>query len=250
MEAIKKTFAVLELFLNNKEEISLLELSRLSGINKTTVSRITSALVKLGYLKQREKRGKYSLGTKFLDFSGFVKTRIKIRDIAIPHLIKLGQLVKESVMVAIWDGREAITHETFHANHFLKVAPDEGTRIPLHSTAVGKVIIADMSEEEFQRYFHENALEQYTSNTITDLNDLKKHIIIVKQEEVAFDDEEYALGVRGVAAALRNNDDSVIGAIGVLGPSVRLTRARMREIVPAVKSCALEISKELGYKGS
>ena len=80
MEAIQKTFAVLELFLSTKDEMSLSELSQLSGINKTTVSRITSTLVKLGYLSQREKRGKYSLGMRFLDFSGFIKTRIKIRD--------------------------------------------------------------------------------------------------------------------------------------------------------------------------
>jgi len=84
MKAIKKTFDVLELFLNDKDEISLSDLSKLSGINKTTVSRITSTLVKLGYLRQRERRGKYSLGTKFLDFSGYIKTKIRIRDMAIP----------------------------------------------------------------------------------------------------------------------------------------------------------------------
>jgi len=249
MRAIKKTFDVLELFLNDKDEFSLSELSKLSGINKTTVSRITSMLVKLGYLRQREKRGKYSLGTKFLDFSGYIKTRIGIRDIAIPYLNKLSQLVGESVIMAIWDGREAVIHETFHANHFLQVVPDEGTRMPLHSTAVGKIIIAGMTEEEFQRYFKGRTLEHTTPNTITDLNDIIKHTIIVRREDIAFDDEEYSIGVRGVSAGLRNNRENIIGAVGVLGPSVRLTHDRMREIVPAIKNCAMQISRELGYKG-
>ena len=249
MEAIQKTFAVLELFLSTKDEMSLSELSQLSGINKTTVSRITSTLVKLGYLSQREKRGKYSLGMRFLDFSGFIKTRIRIRDIAISYLNRLSRLLGESVILTIWDGKEAIIHESFHANHFLQVVPDEGTRIPLHSTAVGKIIMAGMTEEEFRAYFNGRTLERTTPNTITDLDTIKQHTLIVQQEGVASEYEEYAAGVSGVAVGLRNNRGKTIGAVGVLGPSARLTPERIGEITPAVCNCAGEISRKLGYQG-
>ncbi len=249
MKSLQKAIDILELFLGNEDEISLSELAKSSGFNKSTVNRIASIFVKRGYLKQRERRGKYSLGMRFLDFSGAIKSRIRVRDVAIPCLIKLSRMVNESVIMAVWDGREAVITETFHANQSLKVVPDEGTTIPLHSTSSGKIILAYMKDEEFERYYKSKNLERNTPNTIADLNDLKKHIMIVKQEGVAFDDEEFSIGVRSVSAALRNNEGNVVGSIGVLGPSVRLTRVRMRENVPAVRNCALEISRELGYKG-
>ena len=67
------------------------------------------------------------------------------------------------------------------------------------------------------------------------------------KEGVAYDDEDQFLGIRNVAAGIRNADGKVIAAVGVIGPSVRMTRARMREIAPQVKLCATEISRALGY---
>ncbi len=249
MKSLQKAIDVMELFLGNEGEVSLSDLSKLSGLNKSTVNRIALTLVKRGYLKQQDKRGKYSLGMKFLDFSGVIKNRIRVRDVAIPHLMKLSRLVNESVIMAIWDGRAAVITETFHANQTLKVVPDEGTTIPLHCTASGKIILANMADEEFGRYYKNKSLERHTPNTITSLNDLKKHIIIVKQEGVAFDDEEFAVGVRSVSSAIINAEGHVVGSAGVLGPSVRLTRDKMRENMPAVKSCALEISRGMGWRG-
>lgn len=249
MKSLQKSIDILELFLDNEVEISLSDLSKLSGFNKSTVNRIASTLVKRGYLKQRDKRGKYSLGMKFLDFSGVIKNRIRVRDVAIPYLMNLSRLVNESVIMAIWDGREAVITETFHANQALKVVPDEGSTIPLHCTASGKIILANMADEELKRYYNNKSLERHTPNTITALNDLKKHIIVVKQEGIAFDDEEFAVGVRGVSAAIINAEGHVIGSAGVVGPSVRLTRDKMRESIPDVKSCALEISRGVGWKG-
>ena len=158
-------------------------------------------------------------------------------------------MVSESVIMAIWDGREAVITETFHATQSLKVVPDEGTKIPLHCTSSGKIILANMTDEEFERYYESKGLEFHTPNTITDINYLKKHITIVKQDGVGFDDEEYALGVRSLSAAIKNAEGRVLGSIGIIGPSVRLTRTKMKENIPLVKGCALEISREHGWKG-
>jgi len=250
MQTLQKAIKILDLFIGSKEEkMSISDLSRLSGINKSTVNRIAATLVKHGYLKQNQRRGKYSLGIRFLDFSAEIKSRLDIRDIAIPHLVRLSRLIDESIILAIWDGRKAVITETFHANHFLKVVPDEGTYMPLHSTAVGKMILTDMTDDEFKTYYDGRTLERHTPNTITDLDDLQKHLMIVKRDGFAFDDEEYSVGVRSISAALRDNEGNLVGSIGVLSPSVRLAREKVSEVAQAIKSCALEISRELGYKG-
>jgi IclR family KDG regulon transcriptional repressor len=246
MKLVNKVFKILELFLDHGDELALEEISRLSGLNKPTTRRIALALVECGYLRQPARRGKYSLGMKFLDYSGTIKMYNNVIRVAAPHLMQLKQDANESVTMAIWDGTNTALCQSFLADHPLKVVPDEGSRLVLHATSVGKAALAEFPDDDLHRYVGVN-LKRYTPNTITDINDLKKHLMIVRQEGVAFDDEEYNAGIRGIGKAIKNGEGNVVGAIGVLGPTVRLTRARVRECVPMVKACALEISLELGY---
>jgi IclR family KDG regulon transcriptional repressor len=245
---IKKAFSILELFLDHGDELALEDISRLSGLNKPTARRIALSLVECGYLRQPVNRGKYSLGMKFLDFSGSIKMHNSIIRVAAPHLMQLKEQVNESVTMAVWDGRNTALCQSFLADHPLKVVPDEGSRLVLHATSVGKAAIAELPDDELKMYVG-NSLRRFTTNTITDINDLKKHLMIIREEGVAFDDEEYDLGIRSVGAALKNGEGEVVGAISILGPSVRLTHAKLQEYVPIVKKCALEISRELGYPG-
>jgi IclR family KDG regulon transcriptional repressor len=248
MKTIKKAFMVLNLFLNNDDGLTLEDMAMLSGLNRATVRRIASTLIGCGYLRKSNKRGKYFLGWTFLEFSGVIKNNNNIIQIATPHLIELRQQVNETVSMAIWDGMSTSLCQSFVPSHMLRVFPKEGSPIPLHATSIGKAIIAELSDEQLQRYFS-NHLESHTPNTITNLNDLKKHLMIIRHEGVSFDDEEYTTGVRGLGAALKGTDGSLLGAFGIFGPSVRLTREKLREYVPVVKKCAIKISSELGYEG-
>jgi IclR family KDG regulon transcriptional repressor len=252
MKSLNKALDILELLLKNGNEMGLADIAEQSHLNKTTVNRILSTLVKRHYIKQREKRGKYFLGTVFFGFYGVLRSKLKIREIAVHHLIKLSKLVGESIILTVWDGKEAVHVETVHTepNQYkpLRVIPNEIYRAPLHCSAIGKIILADMTEEELKQYFKEENPQNFTPNTITDIDDMKRHLVTVRRRGVAFDNEEYSIGVRSVSAGLRNDEGIIVGAIGVIGPSVRLARPAMKRMSPAVKNCALEISKELGYQ--
>jgi DNA-binding IclR family transcriptional regulator len=248
MNVIEKTISLLEVFLEHPHVLALDEMSTLTGMNKTTVRRIALALVKGGFLKQPEKRGKYSLGRRFLDFSKAIKGNNLVVDIAAPHLFRLSQRVDETVAMALWDGEGAVICLNYHPDHSLKVISNEGKILALNCTCLGKAILAQLSESEFKRVLAVG-LSSSTPNSITDLDDLKRHLLIVRQQGAAIDDEESALGVRGIAAALNDGQGSVIGAISVLGPSVRLTREKIRENLNPLKDCAGRISAELGYPG-
>jgi DNA-binding IclR family transcriptional regulator len=252
MKALTKTFDILDVFLHGSEELSVTEVSRELGLNITTVSRIMMKLEKRGYLKQIEKRGKYSLGNIFLEFSGIVKSRLKIRDVAMPKLLELSRRVKESTMLAVWDGRVGVITESFHdtkyTNSPLKVVPDEGITMPLYCTSVGNIFLANMSDSELKGYFNVTKLEQRTPKTLIDPQILIQQISRIKREGVAFDNEEYALGVRGAAAGLYNSEGKVVGSIAVLAPSVRMSISEIQNIAPVVKAFAMEISRQLGYR--
>ena len=248
MKSLKKVTSILELFLSNDEDLSLSDLSKLSGLHKTTIYRIVSFLVSQGYLKQREKRGKYSLGMKFLDFSGAIKKRMKIRELALPYLDKLSKSIKETILLQIWDGKESVLAETIHSDYVLQAIPNEGTKVPLHSSAGGKVFLAYMTKEGLKKYCNDSGLKALTPNTITNLNELKKQLITVKKEGIGFDYEETLLGASGVGAGIKDAQGNITATVNILGPTVRLSKARLRELAPEVKICALEISRELGWK--
>jgi IclR family KDG regulon transcriptional repressor len=249
MKTLNKAFDIMELFLDHGNELTLADLARLSRINKSTVCRIAATMAKRGYLRQQGKRGAFSLGTKYLDFSGVVKNGLRVREVAFPFLVELKNRLNESVIIVLWDGKEAVIHEIFHAQHTLKFAPDEGTKMPLHCTASGKIILANLKARDFQKYTRDTRLDSYTPNSINDIQELRKQLVDVRREGVAFDDEEFSIGVRGVSSGLKDNQGNLIGTIGAIGPSVRLTYGRTRGMVPDIKNYALKISRELGYKG-
>jgi IclR family transcriptional regulator, KDG regulon repressor len=252
IKSLAKSLDILKLFLDSRNnDLSLTEIATASKLTKSTVSRIVSTLTSAGYLKQKEKRGKYSLGTIFLSFSGVIKNKIAIRKVAIPYLNELNRTTGESVVFSVWNGDGVALVETFNQvndiKEPLKVSPAEGNILPLHASSMGKIILASMSDEEVGKYFTEGNIVHFTPNTITDINEMRNQLIIVRKEGVAFDDEEYHIGIRGIAAGLKDVDGKIIGSIGVVAPSVRFTRSKLRELAPIVKKYALDISAEEGY---
>ena len=229
MSVLTKSFDILELFLGNRIEMSLAEIAKLSGFNKTTVFRILTDMVEYGYIQQKNKGEDYRLGTKFFDFCGFIKSNMKIREVCIPFLVQLGRKVEEACALALWDGTKAVISETFHASQPLRVVPDEGNSLPLHCTAPGKMILANMIKDKRSKFLSGNSLKAFTSNSITDLKDLMKHLDIIKREGVALEYDEYAIGISGVAAPIKDISAETIGSIGFVGPSARLTRQSLKK---------------------
>ena len=248
MKVIERALSLLDLFLGDTSELSLDEITQASGINKYTVRRMVSTLIKNGYLKQVKKRGKYSLGIKFLDFGGVFRINSIMVPIANPFLVELSQKVQESIQMAVWDGIRIFLCKPILTPHPLRVVPLEGTRLAMHATSLGKALIAEWPEDDLSGYLSDK-LERYTPNTITDIRELKKQLSRIKKEGVAFEYEECYAGVSGVGAPLKNGEGNVVGAFSLFGPITRLNKKKMREHTPLVKECALNISRELGYQG-
>ena len=247
MKTIHKAFDVLELFLD-RDEIRLADLASLTGMNVSTAHRVVISLVKRGYLVQRQKRQKYSLGTKVLQFSHVLSKRMKIKDVAFPILDGLNKVVGESVNIAILDRNEAVYIEHIESKQDLRIFTQIGNRVPLHCTGVGKVFLAYMNEEELEKALNGKGLHAYTQNTVTDATKLKQDLAVVRQEGIGTDDEEREIGVKCIASPIKNDIGSIIATLSVSGPSVRLSSKRIQEMRPLIRSCALEISRAMGYQ--
>jgi DNA-binding IclR family transcriptional regulator len=248
MQSLTKVLDILQLFLTTKREMTLGEISDSLKLNKTTVSRIINTLLKRGFMSQKHKRGKYFLGSIYQDFTDVIKSKPNLMSIASPYLIELSRLVNESVVLATLNGKDSLSTETFdnlQSHRDLRVVPSKITE-PLHSASIGKIILAHFTSEDLQQYFNTHALEHHTPNTITNINAIKHELSNVKRKGVAFDDEEQSVGVRSIAAGLKDSEGKIIGSIGVAAPSARLSRSQLRKMAPLVLDYAARISKELG----
>jgi DNA-binding IclR family transcriptional regulator len=123
-----------------------------------------------------------------------------------------------------------------------------GSRLPAYCTASGKMHLAHMSEDEINELYPNRQLKGYTSTTITDREKLKEIIKTVAEQGYAIDDEEMDLGVRCIAAPIRDYTRRIVGALSISGPSMRLSNERItNELIPLVLSSAEELSSRLGY---
>ena len=147
-----------------------------------------------------------------------------------------------------WKGSTGLPSRAFDYSFPLKINLVDWHQMPLHCTCLGKVLLANLNNEELKKYFKSKPFEKYTPNTIVDINDIKKNLSIVKREGIALDIEERNLGMSGIAAGVRNAEGETVGAIYVIGASIRLTQTVLKLITPSIKCCALKISRELGYR--
>jgi len=248
MDTVSKVLDVIEVFWKNPRGLSVAEIAKMSHLDSYAVYRILSTLVKRGYLKKTQERGKYFLGSVFLQYSGLVKKANLTRITAIPVIVELSDLLRQTIILSIWDETYDPISETFLARDgFLSVTGD-GRRGPLHCTPSGKIIMANMDEKDFKKYTMGEEFVRYTPNTIMDINILKDQLRVVKQEGSAYDNQEYNIGIMGVASELRNAEGIIVGGVTVTVPSNRRDMNYLKEITPTLKSYTLQISQELGYR--
>jgi IclR family transcriptional regulator, KDG regulon repressor len=249
VKSIVKASRVLELFSSNDKSLTLGEIAQSLNMDDTTANRIVSTLVTQGLLKQQKKRGKYSLGVRFLDLGVNISGENKNGFGVIPYLIELSKLVNETIHLSFWGGSNILfSRAPDYYSESCKKPPTDWKSTPLHSTAVGKLILSGMSDEDLKKYFRSTPLEKHTDYTLTDIDLLKDQLLSVKRECIAFEMGESDPGINSVAAGIKDHDGEIVGAVVVTGYSKHLTHELLNKIMPTVKICAVKISRELGYR--
>jgi DNA-binding IclR family transcriptional regulator len=219
------------------------------GLPKGTTHRLVSSLAYFDYTQQDPDSRKYKLGFKLATLGEMVLDQIDLRNEAHPILLGLSQETMEIAHLVVLDNNEALYIDKIQSSREgLQMSSRIGYRAPLHCTAVGKVLLSQHPAEEVDRIIRIKGLATRTGKTIIDGDRFKSHLEKVKREGYALDDEEHSDGVRCVAAPVYNKNGSVVAAISVSAPAVRVTLeiARSR-ITPLIKAAAQKISNKLGY---
>lgn len=225
--------------------VNLKFLANESGLHVSTVHRILGALAAIG-LVEHEVGGVYRLGLRWLEYGNLVRERLEVRDVARPFIEHLHSVIGEPVNLAIRDGDEIIYLDRAYANASrIRVFYRVGSRAPLHLTSLGKLFLAEETLQEIADYAARTGLPGNTEHSLTRLTSLNKALKDVHQSGIAFDNEEAELGLRCVAAPVRDDQGKLIAAISVSSTSERFSEHEAAW-VPALQKCAHDVSRALG----
>jgi DNA-binding IclR family transcriptional regulator len=251
IQSVNHALDILEEFCKQQDELGVTELSKRLNLHKNNVFRLLATLESRGYIEQNKATENYSLGVKNLELSQAFTKQVGLLRQAKPVLEDLSKKCNETVYIAVARGNSAFYLDAIESKQIVKVASRVGSRLPIFTTSIGKVLIAYEPAEELERMIPKAGLTKYTKHTIVEKKKLIEHLKQVAKQGYAVDYEEYDIGVACTGAPIRDYTRRVVGAISLSGPSSRLTHERIeKEMAPLVVEAAKEISRRLGYVGS
>jgi DNA-binding IclR family transcriptional regulator len=217
-----------------------------SGLNKSTVFNIADTLRQLGFLEQDEDSRKYRLGHQFLRYGEIAHNSVEIVKVAEPFMIRLRDCVNETVQLAKLQKNETIYLHKVECVQSVKTFSIIGAANPAYATGLGKAMLAYQDAEYLQTHFPA-VLPGFTPHTLPDLDSLNKELARIRQAGVAFDREEYSLGLACIACPIFDKKGNAVYAISISAPTYRLDGDKITNISQHLKNAAQQISHQLGY---
>ena len=246
LSSVANSLRLLKSFSGGQNELGITTLASHLGLAKSTVHRLAATLTGAGFLEQNADTGKYRLGLALFELGALVRRRMDVANEARPQLRELLEKTGETVQLGIIDQSSVLYVYEMESRRAIRMAAAVGARAPLHCTAVGKVLLAFQSPE-YVKELVDRGLTPLTDNTITKREAFLAMLKEVRARDCAIDDEESEIGLRAIAAPVRNQRGAVIAALGVAAPVQRMTKKVMQSCVPTVVATANAVSQRLGY---
>lgn len=223
----------------------LMELSTSLSLNKSTVHRILNSLIYMGYVKQDPSSAKYSLTFKIWEIASQLLTQIDIVDIAKPHLKDLVKQTGETVHLVQIDGLRAIYIDKVESyNNSVRLVSKVGKSIPLYCSGVGKALLSQMSEQEVQKIWESSTIQPLTNHTNVDYDKFLLKLEECRTKGYALDDEENEIGVRCIAACIKDYKGKPKYAFSISAPAGRMSDERIVELAKSVLDTKAKLEAE------
>lgn len=226
------------------DPVSLKELSKVTGLHPSTAHRILNDMV-IARFVDRSEPGTYRLGMRLFELGNIVKSRLNVREAALEAMRKLHQQTQQTVNLAVRQGDEIVyIDRAFSERSGVQVVRAIGGRAPLHLTSTGKLFLSVDDTKAIRAYATRTGLAGHNHNSITDLNKLEQELHEVRSLGYARDNEELELGVRCMAAGIKDDSGNLIAGLSISAPADRLKEDWLTLLV----ATANQISATLGYE--
>jgi len=246
-KGVERLLRLLEHMAWSERPISVSQAGEELEIPGSAVHRLLGVLEKAGYAC-KDDQARYYLSLKIAALAAQVLEKLDVRELARPFLERLSIEAREAVHLGVLEDGEVVYIEKIDGPRKLRMASRLGERVPAHATAMGKVLLAALPEQEILRIIGRRDLAQRTAGTITDPVDLLNHLRTVKSQGHAIDNEENERGILCIGAPILDYTGRACAALSVSGSTATLEEESVPRITELVMETAREISYALGHQ--
>ena len=245
--ALQRGLKLLSLFAGPDITYSATQLGKVSGLPTSTLHRFLRNLQSADFLSVDE-AGNYHLGMACVSLGQAAIGQLDVRRLSLPHLQELNHRTRETVHLTVRIGLSAVYVEKLDSPEQLRIHSRIGAAVPLYCTAVGKIMLAYLPDEERGRVLPQLGLKRLTPNTVGSLQELEAELQRVRKNGYACDLEEHEPHIRCLAAPIRDHAGAVNASLSITAPVVRMAITRLRQLAPLIQTAGMQISRELGYQ--
>ena len=244
--ALQRGLSLLSMFAKAEDGLGAARLAQISGLPVSTLHRFLVNLESAGYLTC-DSAGNYHLGIACVSLGQAAIGRMDVRALSRPFLQELNHQTRETVHLTVRHGLSAVYVDKLDSPEPVRIFSRIGATVPLHCTAIGKILLAYMPEAEQSQVLELLDLKRFTPNTVGSLQELRAQLQRVRRNGHALDLEEHEMHIRCLAAPVWDHSGAVNASLSITGPAVRMTISRLRELAPLVQAAGEGISREMGY---
>ena len=243
--ALTKGFAILDL-IAREPGLGFAAIRDKLGLPNSSCHHLITTLCQLGALVPRADRG-YVLGLRLFELGAMAANQRQLHDLALPTLRRLAQDIQLTCHLGVMEGAEAVYLLKVEGSREIRVNTWVGKRLSLHSSSLGKVLLAGLPEDELQSILAQVSWEAKTPRSIVDPVEFYRQLRVVRERGWALDDEEDLVNIRCVAAPVRDMQGHVVAAISAVGTVLDITPERIGELAATLCATAREISQHFGH---
>jgi IclR family transcriptional regulator, KDG regulon repressor len=241
--SVCKTLQILCSFTVQQSHWSVSELSRFLRMPKSTTHNLLRTLERFDFVRQGPEDKHYRLGCKIYELGGLFSHTRELTEEALPHLRRLAEQTGETVKLGLLSGGRVLIVAAVESSYELHTRGDNGRSWWLHSSALGKAILASLPPMEVEAIVDRHGLPRMTDSTITDRENLRRAISQIKSQGYAIDWQESEQGVSCAAVPVPVPASVAPASLSVSGPSIRLTLQKLRNWVPRLTEVARAIGQ-------
>jgi DNA-binding IclR family transcriptional regulator len=247
LKSLRKAIRVLEAFSMREPRLPLTEIARRVGLPLSTAHRILATLHGEGFVDRDADRDQYRLGIRLLELGSIVLSTMELHREALPFIEALSRESGETIHLGIFDGTQVVSIEKMDSLHGLASNVTIGKGAPAYCTGVGKALLAFQPDSVVEAVCRQG-LTRHTPNTVTSPRRLREELTHVRASGYALDNMEHELGVRCIAAPIRNHTGAVIASLSISGPATRIRAEDVPRLAERVKEVAGKLSTQLGHR--
>jgi IclR family transcriptional regulator, acetate operon repressor len=246
-QSLKRGLRIIEVIAAIGSSATLAEIARKTALPRSTAHHLLRALVEFGYLVQDGDARTYTLAPKLFRLTGRSWSREQLAEIAMPFLDELSRRTAEGTSLAVLRDGVVTVIAKREPEGPVRVVQEVGAKRPVYCTAVGKALAAWLPEQELDGIIARTVFKGLTPHTITSSAAFRRELARIRAAGAAMDNEEHILGIRCIAAPVRDHSGEVRASLCVVGPKTRLPQWRLIQIRHTLFSVANDLSVRLGF---